>query len=238
MTAPRATGHSNQTGSQTAEKIEAARRSLDFVAAGMVVGLGSGSTAAEMVRLLGERVRAGLAIRGIPSSTATRQLALAAGIPLCDFSSVDAIDVTIDGADEVDPSGGMIKGRGGALLHEKILAVHSRRLVIVVDSTKAVRQLGTRTAVPVEVIPLAAPLVSRQLQGWGATITLRGAADGTPFISDEGNQILDCNFGPIPDPEALALRLDRLVGVVEHGLFLGLSPTLVVGGAGVPVAAP
>src|SRR5438105_4535216 len=108
MTAPRATASSNQT----AEKIEAARRSLDFVAAGMVVGLGSGSTAAEMVRLLGERVRAGLAIRGIPSSTATRQLALGAGIPLIDFSSVGAIDVTIDGADEVDPQGGMIKGRG------------------------------------------------------------------------------------------------------------------------------
>jgi ribose 5-phosphate isomerase A len=230
MTAPSATAPS----SQTAEKIEAARRSLDFVTAGMVVGLGSGSTAAEMVRLLGERVRAGLAIRGIPSSTATRQLALGAGIPLVDFASVAAIDVTIDGADEVDPMGGMIKGRGGALLHEKILAAHSRRLVIVVDSTKHVRQLGTRTAVPVEVIPLAAPLIARELQGWGATIALRGAADGTPFISDEGNQILDCNFGPIADPDALAARLDRLVGVVEHGLFLGLSPTLVVGGAAPP----
>ena len=225
MTAPPATAPS----SQTAEKIEAARRSLTFVTTGMVVGLGSGSTAAEMVRLLGEKVRAGLLVRGIPSSAETRRLAIAEGIPLTDFDAVPIIDVTIDGADEVDPTGGMIKGRGGALLHEKILAAHSRRLVIAIDSSKQVVQLGTRTPVPVEVIPLAAPLVARELRGWGAEVKLRGAEGGTPFISDEGNQILDCHFGLIDDPQALALRLDRLVGVVEHGLFLGLAPTLVVG---------
>jgi ribose 5-phosphate isomerase A len=230
MTAPPATAPpSGQTANQTAEKIEAARRSLAFVEAGMVVGLGSGSTAAEMVRLLGEKVRAGLAVRGIPSSGETRRLALAAGIPLIDFGSVSVIDVTIDGADEVDPSGGMIKGRGGALLHEKILATHSRQLVIAIDASKCVQQLGTRTPVPIEVIPLAAPLVARDLQTWGAKVKLRGADAGQPFISDEGNQILDCDFGLIADPEALALRLDRLVGVVEHGLFLGLSPTVVLG---------
>jgi ribose 5-phosphate isomerase A len=212
---------------QTAAKIEAASRALTYIEAGMVVGLGSGSTSAEMIRLLGARVRAGLAVRGIPSSDESRLLAEACGIPLTDFARVSAIDVTIDGADEVAPDGGMIKGRGGALLHEKILAANSRRLVIAIDSTKQVQQLGTRAPVPVEVIPLAAPLVTRAIESWGAEVTMRGA--GTPFITDEGNFILDCGFGLIADPEALALRLDRTVGVVEHGLFLGLGPTLVVG---------
>jgi ribose 5-phosphate isomerase A len=228
MTAPSAPAPSS---TQTVEKIEAARRSLTFVEAGMVVGLGSGSTAAEMVRQLGERVRAGLAVRGIPSSSATRELAMANGIPLVDFASVDLIDVTIDGADEVDPQGRMIKGRGGALLHEKILATHSRLLVIAIDSTKRVAQLGSRTPVPVEVIPLAAPLVTRELQALGAKVTLRGGDTGVAFVSDEGNHILDCEFGLIADPEGLAQRLDRMVGVVEHGLFLDLSPTLVQGAA-------
>jgi ribose 5-phosphate isomerase A len=228
MTAPTETGPA--TG-QTAAKIEAAQRSLTFVEAGMVVGLGSGSTAAEMVRLLGERVRAGLVIRGIPSSAATRRLAQSAGIPLVDFAEVEALDVTIDGADEIDAQGGMIKGRGGALLHEKILAVHSRQLVIVVDPSKRVDRLGIRTPVPIEVIPLAAPVVTRAMEKWGAKVKLRGADRAAPFISDEGNQILDCDFGVIADPEDLALRLDRTVGVVEHGLFLGLGPIVIVGGA-------
>ena len=219
------------TASLSAEKTEAALRSLAFVEAGMVVGLGSGSTAAEMVRLLGERVRAGLAIRAIPSSNETRRLAEAAGIPLTSFEAVEAIDVTIDGADEVDPAGRMIKGRGGALLHEKILASHSRRLVIAIDSSKHVVQLGSRTPVPVEVIPLAAPAIARDLTAWGAQVSLRGKDRGVPFMSDEGNFILDCHFGLLTDPEDLALRLDRVVGIVEHGLFLGFSPTLVEGGS-------
>ncbi len=228
-----------------AEKIAAARRSLQFVAPGMVVGLGSGSTAAEFVRQLGAQVRSGLAIRGVPSSTPTRRLAEAEGIPLTDLQAIEALDLTIDGADEIDPRGNMIKGRGGALLHEKILAVHSRRLVIAVDSRKRVPVLGMQTPIPIEVIPLARPALMRALArpepGSGAravSVVWRSNADGTPFVSDEGNHILDCDFGRLTDPAALAARLDAMVGVVEHGLFLGLAPTLVVGDEIVPLEQP
>jgi ribose 5-phosphate isomerase A len=215
----------------TAEKRDAAERSVTFVKDDMTVGLGSGSTAAMVVKALGERVRSGLRIRAISSSSETRRLAEAEGIPLVDFDSATEIDVTIDGADEVDPAGGMIKGRGGALLYEKILAVHSRHLVIAIDSSKPVQQLGGRCPVPVEVIPLARPLLQAALSRLGQ-VKLRVLPGGGSYITDEGNHILDCDFGLIADPEALAERLDRTVGVVEHGLFLGLAPTLVVGRSG------
>jgi ribose 5-phosphate isomerase A len=210
-----------------AEKLDAARTSVSLVENDMVVGLGSGSTAAMVVKALGERVRDGLRIRAVSSSSETRRLAEAEGIPLVDFEAVSTIDLTIDGADEVDPSGGMIKGRGGALLYEKILAAHSRRLVIVVDSSKPVQQLGGRFPVPVEVIPLARPLIAAALSS-SAHVVWR-SQNGQPYVTDEGNHILDCNFGTIADPAALAERLDRMVGVVEHGLFLGFSPTVLVG---------
>jgi ribose 5-phosphate isomerase A len=215
---------------ERAAKIEAARKSLDFVQAGMTVGLGSGTTAAEMVRLLGERVRGGLAVRGVASSTATEALARQEGIPLVAVGEVDALDVTIDGADEVDPEGRMIKGRGGALLREKILAACSRRLVIIVDPRKQVATLGA-APVPVEVTPFGVAFVSRAVGALGGRPALRPGVGGAPYVTDGGNQILDCAFGPIPDPVALAARLDGTVGVVEHGLFVGFSPTIVVGGA-------
>jgi ribose 5-phosphate isomerase A len=220
----------SDTDSRAAAKIEAARRSLAFVEPGMVVGLGSGSTAAHVVRLLGEKIAAGLAVRGIPSSSETRRLAEAAGIPLVTFADVDELDVTIDGADEVDPAGRMIKGRGAAMLYEKILAAHSRKLVIVIDPSKQVAALGA-APVPVEVIPLAAPVIRRDLEKLGARVVLRGSASGggAAFITDEGNQILDCHFGAIADPDALAGQIDRLVGAVEHGLFVGFTPELVIG---------
>jgi ribose 5-phosphate isomerase A len=214
---------------ERAAKIEAARKSLDFVQAGMTVGLGSGTTAAEMVRLLGERVRAGLSVRGVASSTATEALAREEGIPLVAVAEVDTLDVTIDGADEVDPRGRMIKGRGGALLREKILAACSRRLVIIVDPRKQVATLGA-APVPVEVTPFGVAFVSRAVTALGGKPVLRAGAAGAPYVTDGGNQILDCAFGPIPDPDALAARLDGVVGVVEHGLFVGFSPTIVVGG--------
>lgn len=215
---------------ERAAKIEAAEKSLTHVKAGMVVGLGSGSTAAEMVRLLGERVRGGLAVRGLPSSAATEALARAAGIPLVTWTDVDLLDVTIDGADEVDPHGRMIKGRGGAMLREKILVAHSRELVIVVDGRKLVASLGV-APVPVEVTPFAVPVVTRDLTAMGASVTLRPTSTGgAPYVTDGGNHILDCRFGPIGDPEALAARLDGVTGVVEHGLFVGFAPTVVVGG--------
>jgi ribose 5-phosphate isomerase A len=215
---------------ERAAKIEAARQSLSYVHAGMTVGLGSGTTAAEMVRLLGERVRGGLAVRGVASSSATEALARAEGIPLVAIGEVAALDVTIDGADEVDPKGRMIKGRGGALLREKILAVCSKQLVIIVDARKQVATLGA-VPVPVEVTPFAVAVVSRALEAMGGKPALRTVAGGAPYVTDGGNQILDCAFGAIADPDALAARLDGTVGVVEHGLFVGLAPIIVVGAA-------
>ena len=215
---------------ERAAKIEAARQSLAHVATGMTVGLGSGTTAAEMIRLLGERVRAGLDVRAVASSSVTEALARAAGIPLVGLGDVDGLDVTIDGADEVDPAGRMIKGRGGALLREKILASCSRKLVIIVDPRKRVATLGT-APVPVEVTPFAVPVVERALVALGAKIARRLGPDGAPYVTDGANHILDCAFGPIADPDALGTRLDGTIGVVEHGLFVGFSPILIVGGA-------
>jgi ribose 5-phosphate isomerase A len=214
---------------ERAAKIDAAEKSLAFVQPGMLVGLGSGTTAAEMVRLLGERVRAGLNVRGLPSSAATEALARAFGVPLVTWADVVALDVTIDGADEVDPRGRMIKGRGGALLREKVLASHSRKLVIIVDARKQVAALGA-VPVPVEVTPFAVPVVTRDLTAMGATVAPRTIAGGAPYVTDGGNQILDCRFGTITDPDALAARLDGVPGIVEHGLFVGFSPEIVVGG--------
>jgi ribose 5-phosphate isomerase A len=213
---------------ERAAKIEAARKSLAYVEAGMTVGLGSGSTAAEMVRLLGERVRAGLGVRAVASSSITEALAREAGIPLVGIGDVDALDVTIDGADEVDPDGRMIKGRGGALLREKILAASSRKLVIIVDPRKQVATLGA-APVPVEVTPFAVPVVNRAVAALGAKVSQRVIAGGAPFVTDGANHILDCAFGPISDPDALAASLDGTVGVVEHGLFVGFSPVIIVG---------
>jgi ribose 5-phosphate isomerase A len=215
---------------ERAAKIEAARKSLEFVQTGMTVGLGSGTTAAEMVRLLGDRVRAGLAIRGVASSTATEALAREVGVPLVAISDVDAIDVTIDGADEVDPKGNLIKGRGGALLREKIVASCSRKLVIIVDPRKQVPALGA-VPVPVEVTPFGVAYVTRTVAALGCAPVLRASSGAAPYVTDGGNNILDCAFGPISDPDALAARLDGITGVVEHGLFVGFSPTVVVGGA-------
>jgi ribose 5-phosphate isomerase A len=214
---------------QLAAKIDAAEKSLEFVRPGMVVGLGSGSTAAEMVRLLGARVRDGLTIRGLASSAEIEAQARAAGIPLVTLDDVQSLDVTIDGADEVDPRGRMIKGRGGALLREKILAGAARKLVIMIDSRKEVALLGANAPVPVEVTPFAVPVVRHALAAMGGHVVLREKA-GAPYVTDGGNHILDCSFGPIADPDALGARLDRTVGVVEHGLFLDFSPTIILGG--------
>jgi ribose 5-phosphate isomerase A len=213
-----------------AAKIDAAEKGLRFVQPGMVVGLGSGSTAAELVRLLGVRVREGLEVRGVASSGITEELARDAGVPLVKLAEIDGIDVTIDGADEVDPRGRMIKGYGGALLREKILAAASRQLVIMIDTSKQVPVLGARGPIPIEVTPFAASVVARALARLGATtVTPRASAGGALFVTDGGNQILDAHFGALADPAALANQLDRVVGVVEHGLFVDFSPVIVVG---------
>jgi ribose 5-phosphate isomerase A len=209
------------------EKEAAAASSLRFVRDGYVVGLGSGSTAAYAVRFLAERVHAGLKIRGIPTSEKTKQLAKAAQIPLVTFEDVQQIDVTIDGADEFDPQLNMTKGGGGALLREKIVASASRLLVIITDSSKQVAVLG-KFPLPVEVIPFAEPLLKHKIEKLGAKVQVRQSADGNPYVTDQNNHILDCDFGQIPDPAALARKLESTPGIVEHGLFVGMASVVLL----------
>jgi ribose 5-phosphate isomerase A len=210
------------------EKQVVARASLHFVRDGDRVGLGSGSTATYAVRFLGERVHAGLKIVGVPTSNQTKELAASLGIPLSSLEKTPELDVTIDGADEVDPQLSLIKGGGGALLHEKIVASASRRLVIIADSSKQVARLG-KFPVPLEVITFAQPLVKRKVEALGASVTLRLDAKGTPFVTDEGHHILDCHFSAIPDVPALARQLSDMPGIVEHGLFVDMATTVLVG---------
>jgi ribose 5-phosphate isomerase A len=210
------------------EKQAAARRSLAFVEDGYVVGLGTGSTASYAIRFLGEWVRAGLKIRGIPTSVHSRHLAASLGIPLTSFEECSQIDVTIDGADEINPALELIKGGGGALLREKIVASASRKVVIIGDSSKQVPVLG-KFPLPVEVVPFAQALLARRIAALGAFITLRKDQAGWPFVTDEGHQILDCSFDQIPDPTRLAHELDCMPGVVEHGLFLDLADVVLIG---------
>ena len=204
------------------EKEAAARASLRFVRDGMTLGLGTGSTAAYVVRFLGNKVHAGLKIRGIPTSVHTGELAASLGIPLTTLEECQEIDVDIDGADEFDPQLHLIKGGGGALLREKIIASASRQVVIIADSSKQVAVLG-KFPLPVEVISFAEPLVAKRITALGATVKLRRDAKGNIFITDEGHHILDCSFGQIPDPPALARKLSDMPGVVEHGLFIDLA---------------
>jgi ribose 5-phosphate isomerase A len=210
------------------EKEAAARASLRFVRDGDIVGLGTGSTAVYAVRFLGERVQAGLKIRGIPTSIHTQDLATSLGIPLTTLDEVQEIDVTIDGADEFDPQLRLIKGGGGALLREKIVASATKKFVIIADSSKQVPVLG-KFPVPVEVIKFAEALVAKKISAMGAAVKARADASGRKFITDEGNHILDCHFGQIPDPPALARKLETTPGVVEHGLFIGMASIALIG---------
>lgn len=209
------------------QKEAAARSSLRFINDGDVVGLGSGSTASYAVRLLGELVRDGLKIRAVPTSDRTRYLAESEGIPLVTFDQVRRVDVTVDGADEVDPSLRLIKGRGGALLREKVVASATRCLIIVVDSSKMVSKLG-RSALPVEVIAFAEPLIKVELEALGAFVKLR-CWDARPYVTDEGHYILDCFFHRIDDPASLGRKLNDMPGVVGHGLFIDVADIVLVG---------
>jgi ribose 5-phosphate isomerase A len=210
------------------EKEAAARASLQFVPDDSVVGLGSGSTAAYFLRYLGDQVRAGLRVKGIATSIRTRDLAESLGIPLVTLDDCPQIDVDVDGCDEFDPQLNLIKGGGGALLREKIIASASRQFVVIADSSKQVLVLG-RFPLPVEVIPFARPVLTRKIEALGATVELRQHAYGNPYVTDEGHHILDCHFGTIADPPSVARALSDMPGVVEHGLFINLASLVLVG---------
>jgi ribose 5-phosphate isomerase A len=212
-------------------KAAAAAAAVAMVEDGMVVGLGTGSTAAFALGFLGRRVAEGLRIVGIPTSEETEREARRQGIPLSTLADHVRINVTIDGADEVVVATlGLVKGGGGALLREKIVASASERLVIVVDETKVVSRLGARSLVPVEVVPFGWEATARRLQSLVASLARRTSPEGPPFVTDGGHYILDCACGGIEDPENLQRQLDGTVGVVEHGLFLGLATRVIVGG--------
>lgn len=210
------------------EKEAAGRAAAKLVRDGEIVGLGTGSTAYFAVVALGERVKAGLKIIGIPTSVRTADLARAVGIPLTTLDEHPEIDITIDGADEVDPKLNLIKGGGGALTREKVIATASKKMVVVADSSKVVAVLG-KFPLPVEVISFARTVVERKIMALGGSPNLRLKPDGSPYLTDNGNEILDCNFGKIADPPALARELNGIPGVVEHGLFIGLAKLAIVG---------
>lgn len=219
-------------------KRRSAERALDFVVSGMALGLGSGSTAAFMVDGLAARLRDGRLhnIVGVPTSEATAALAEKLGVPLATLDERPELDLALDGADEIDPRLNAIKGLGGALLREKIVASAARRFVLFGDSSKRVRQLGERAPVPVEVVPFGLAPSTRKLAALGCEPILRRAAGGEPFRTDGGSYILDCRFGLIADPEALAAAIAAIPGVVEHGLFLGMAQRAVLAGpAGVEI---
>jgi ribose 5-phosphate isomerase A len=208
-------------------KKQAALAALDEIQSGMVVGLGTGSTATHFIRGLGDKVRGGLDIVAIPTSEESRRLAEQVGVPLTTFKNHPDIDVTVDGADEVSPHLDLIKGLGGALVREKIVAHASRRVVIVVDETKLVRHLGEKTVIPVEVIGLAADLVMRQLGRLGGETVVR-EKNRKPFLSDNGNSILDWKHGLIEDPAELEAKLKAMTGVVDSGIFAGVASLVIV----------
>ena len=215
-------------------KRQAAARALDFVVPGMRLGLGTGSTAAEFVTLLGARVAAGLKVICVPTSEQTARQAASLAIPLATLDEQPELDLTIDGADEYDLALRLIKGGGGALLREKIIATASRRMIVIADETKAVETLG-RFPLPVEVnrfgLEATRRLVAREaaISGCAGEISLRMAGPDV-FVTDGGHLILDCHFGRIQTPDDLGARLNAIPGVVEHGLFLGLARAVVVAG--------
>jgi ribose 5-phosphate isomerase A len=201
---------------------------VGFVQDGQIVGLGTGSTAAFAIKELGLLVAQGLRIRGVPTSQASKVLAAECGIPLVDLNETCKLDITIDGADQIDPSFNMIKGGGGALFREKLVAIASNLEIIIVDPPKVVPVLGGGVALPVEVVQFGWCLADRGLRELGCIPRLRQQG-GEPYESDNGNYILDCQFGPIQNPEALERAIKALPGVVESGLFTGLADRLIIG---------
>ncbi len=217
----------------TASKLLVAQAAVQEIRPGMVIGLGSGTTAEAMLQVLGERVRGGLQVTGVPTSERTRAVAASLGIPLANLDDVPALDLSIDGADEVLlPSLDLIKGLGGALLREKLVAATSRFRIIIVDASKLVSALAARHPVPVEVIPFGWRHTAARLAAFGARAVLRPHPSnaGAPFVTDGGNYVLDCSFAPLAQPAALAAQLKSLSGVVDHGLFIGMTDRVYAAG--------
>jgi ribose 5-phosphate isomerase A len=208
-----------------------AERALAWVRDGDVIGLGSGRAAHAFVEALGERVRAGLRVRGVPTSEATAQLARRVGVPLTTLDEAEALAVAVDGADEFDPARNLIKGYGAALVREKIVAACARRFVILVGPEKRVEKLGARGKLPVEVIPFGVAPAARRLRALGLAPAVRTRPEGAaaqPLVSDNGNWILDCGLAPMDDPSALERAIRAIPGVVDTGLFLGMAHTVLV----------
>ena len=237
LSPPRATpGGGGAKSVQDELKRQAAVAALTHVRPGMTVGLGSGSTAALFIEELGRRLADGSLsqVRGIPTSEASRELATAAGIPLIDFADAPGgCDVVVDGADEIDPRLDLIKGLGGALLREKIVAQNARRRVIIADGSKLVDKLGSKAALPVEVLPYGIETQPAFFRGVGGEPVLRLDHDGRPYRTDNGNAIYDVAFGPMNDPRELEVTLLRRAGVVQTGLFLGMADEAIVAVDGV-----
>jgi ribose 5-phosphate isomerase A len=219
-----------------AQKRAAAARALEFVHPGMRLGVGTGSTAKHFVELLAQRVRAGLDVIAVPTSEATRSDAERLGIALTSLDETPQLDLTVDGADEIAPDLSLIKGGGGALLREKIVASASARMIVIADESKWVSLLG-HFPLPVEVVPFGLAATRRAVEaaaaaaGCAGPALLRHAKDGHAFVTDGGHWILDAAFGRIPDPRSLAERLDGIAGVVEHGLFIGLAGAAIIAGS-------
>jgi ribose 5-phosphate isomerase A len=213
----------------------AAARALEFVKPGMKLGLGTGSTAAKFVELLGERVAAGLDVAGVPTSEATHALAKRYGVPVTTLDEHPELDLTIDGADEIDAELRLVKGGGGALLREKIVAMASERMIVIADRTKLVGRLG-KFPVPVEIVQFGARATLRMVEaatldiGYMGRIGLRKITGGGNFVTDGGNFIIDCAFDSILDPEGLGDVLEMIPGVIEHGLFIGIADTAILAG--------
>lgn len=218
---------------QDRRKQLAADLAVEQIQSGMIVGLGTGSTADLATRRLAERVADGLSITGVPTSRRTASLAESLGIPVCGLQDVDHIDLTIDGADEIQPGTlSALKGAGGALLREKLVALDSTKVVLVVDDTKIVDTIGTNFSVPVEVVQFGWRVSARGLEALGASIQIRqDEGSGEPFITDNDNYVLDAAFGPIEDPNQLSRRIKEITGVIEHGLFVGIADEVIVAGS-------
>ena len=208
-------------------KQRAAAAAAELITDGMILGLGTGTTASYLVQILGERVRQGLRIQGVPTSEATRQLAIAEGVPLTTLEEQPVLDLCLDGADEVDPDLNLIKGGGGALLREKIVASAARQRIIMVDVSKCVDCLGA-FPLAVEVIPFGWEVTRRQLEQFGGVPTLR-QREGKPFVTDQGHYIIDCALSQIEDAPKLNHQLNQLPGVVENGLFVDMTDRLIIG---------